>query len=194
MSMARLKGSKNKPKGEISEKTVNVDDDGNVKSFNTADFVRDIAEVVRQKASAAEYGGMAGQATKQCADRSGLHRKAIGLCAALAAMDPAKRTSLVTDLMVGLEAMGFLDEGDFFSTPRKSVEAAIAARSGASGDDERDLRPAFLRDKVGAVEDQVAENIERLQSGIKPLAAGEPPAPPAESSSAGDAPGSYSLN
>jgi len=95
-----------------------------VVQFDAVDFCRDIEEIARQKETAAEYTGNVGQATKQCAERSGLHKKVIGLTTWLHMQEPAKRTTVVTDLIKALNAKGYLDEGDFFDTPRKHMPGA----------------------------------------------------------------------
>lgn len=143
-------------------------------SFNKTDFIRDLDEVIRQKANASEYSGMAGQAVKQCAEKSGLHRKAIGLGAWLKTIDAAKRTAFVADLDKVIDALGYRQEPTLFGTP---AQQAAEAKKAAAQETAAPPPPPAEGDPA---EEQVKNNVRQLR-GIKKL-------------EGADAGGSYQVN
>lgn len=150
-------------------------DEGPDGSFNKTDFIRDLDEVIRQKANASEYSGMAGQAVKQCAEKSDLHRKAVGIGAWLKTIDAAKRTAFVADLDKVIDALGYRQEPTLFGTPAQ--QAAEAKKAAA---EETAAPPPPPPPEADPAAQQVKNNVRQLR-GIKKL-------------EGADAGGSYQVN
>ncbi len=144
-------------------------------AFSKTDFIRDLDEVIRQKANASGYSGMAGQAVKQCAEKSGFHRKAIGLGAWLKTIDAAKRTAFVADLDKVIDALGYRQEPTLFGTPAQ--QAAEAKKAAA---EETAAPPPPPPPEADPAAEQVKNNVRQLR-GIKKL-------------EGADAGGSYQVN
>lgn len=143
-------------------------DEVEVSSLNADDLKRHVAEIARQKELASEYAGNTGQATQQACDALGIHRKAIGFAVSLHRMEPAKRTALVSDLIKVLDGLGYLDEGTLFSSPRKEAAAAAEERQ-ATRESPMAKAPPPPPAEGDEVEQRVADNMHRLQTGIRPL-------------------------
>jgi hypothetical protein len=95
-------------------------------------FRRWITDIVRLKADAKERNGMAGQATNQAVEATGLDKRAVTLTATLQRMEPAKRTTIVEDILSAFDAMGWTEEETLFGTPK---EQAAAKKTAATNDE-----------------------------------------------------------
>lgn len=73
------------------------------------EFRRQITEADRQAKLASEYAGNCGQQVKQTAEKFSIDRKAINMVRTLARKPPAKRDSLVCDLLDAFYAAGFFN-------------------------------------------------------------------------------------
>lgn len=142
-------------------------DDVEASALDVTELKRRIAEIARQKELAAEYSGNTGSETQKACDALGIHRKAIGFGVSLHRMEPAKRTAIVSDLIKVLDGLGYLDEGTLFSSPRKEAAAAAEQRSAPAA--ESPMSKAPPPPPTDEDEEQVASNVHRLQTGIKPL-------------------------
>lgn len=121
--------------------------DGQPRVVNPQAFQSGIKDIVRHKGEAKDWNGKAGQRTEQLADQTGMSARAITQVARLHRMEPAKRTTELTDFITGCRLMGFLDEDSLFGTPteqakeevakvqEKPTEPAAKASPGATGTD-----------------------------------------------------------
>lgn len=113
-----------------------------VKVVDPDDLKRAVGEILRQKESAAEYVGLAGQATKQAIERLNLDRKALGVIVALKKADDEKRQATLRSIIQYADAMGFFDQMDAFGDlselmgeiAARKVETAKAGRKAATND------------------------------------------------------------
>ena len=97
-------------------------------------------------------------------------------------MDRAKQALVWGQMKAFMQIAGFDDTRDLFT----HEDGEASAGEGTDDDEERDLRPPFLRghggdDPPAPPSDPAADNAARLAKGIKPL-------------EGADAPGSYSVN
>lgn len=122
--MARPKGAKNKAKPTHATEAV--------KRPQAADVQQAVAAVNREKESAAEYTGLAGQATKTFCDRWNISKQAFGFVRKLAGMDAQKRQAVLIDTADLCKAMGYTDQSDFFV----NVAAAVDGLKGEAPTDE----------------------------------------------------------
>ena len=86
-----------------------------------------IKSIVAKKLRRRESNGEAGKATQMCADQTGYSLKVVTLLASMYRMEDAKRTSFVTDLLSGLNTLGFADEGTLF-TRRANKQRQLRSR------------------------------------------------------------------
>ncbi len=130
------------------------------KRLPSADEVKAaVAEVSRQKAHAAEYGGLAGQATKTFTERYGIHRKAFGFIAGLDKLDDQKRQSCLRDAMVLAERLGYFDQGDLLDDLGGKVAAAVDDAA-IGNDGERAARTeAELAEGIPAIDGTVSDRL-----------------------------------
>jgi len=112
-----------------------------------------IKSIVAKKAEAKESNGEAGKATQMCADQTGFAPKVVTLLAGLYRMEGAKRTVFVTDLLTGLNTLGFADEGTLFSSPRTQAKEAAEKKA--------DEKAPKTDAEIGA------ENGKKVAAGIK---------------------------
>ena len=75
--------------------------------IDVAEFRRVIEEANRQAKLQSEYAGNLGSVIKQFADNSGIDRRAITFVRGLSNKDPAKRDSLIIDILWSIHAMGY---------------------------------------------------------------------------------------
>ena len=101
--------------------------------FEPADVERHIAEINRQKESASEYQGLAGQATQAACEALGVEKKALTFVAGLAKKDAGKAQSILVDLMRLSHAAGLWDQLDMFSDAVPVLDAILdRVRSGGA--------------------------------------------------------------
>ena len=93
--------------------------------FNTDDVARHIGEINRQKESASEYQGLAGQATQAACEALGVEKKAMTFVAGLAKKDAGKAQSTLVDLLRLSHAAGLWDQLDMFSDAVPVFEAIL---------------------------------------------------------------------
>lgn len=158
--MARPKGSKNKSKPTHATEAV--------KRPSSEDVQNAVAEVARQRASVAEYTGLAGKATALFCDRWNINKHAFSFTRKLAAMDDQKRQSVLVDLADMCRAMDFTDQADWLVDVPGAVDSLkgggpdpddVAART------EADLAetPKFLKGKHA---DRVASEVDDAVGGL----------------------------
>lgn len=130
----------------------------------TADEVKAaVAEASRQKAHAAEYAGLAGQATKTFTDRYGIHRKAFGWAVSLEKMEDQKRQSCIRDFMIVCERLGYFNQADAFDDLGSKVRDTID--DAAIGNDaERAARTeAELGESIPEMDSTVSERLQEQE-------------------------------
>lgn len=90
------------------------------------DMKREIANVNRQKANAAEYAGHAGQAAKNAIERYGLDRTAFTFVTRLSRMEETKRDAAIRSTVVYASKAGMFDQLDAFSNFADVLEEIAA--------------------------------------------------------------------
>lgn len=130
------------------------------KRLPTVDEVKAaVGEASRQKAHAAEYAGLAGQATKTFTERHGIHRKAFGWAVSLEKMDDQKRQSCIRDFLVMADRLGYFAQSDMFDDLGSTIGDVIADAA-IGNDDERQARTeAELDEPIAAMDSTVTERL-----------------------------------
>ncbi|MCX5516205.1 hypothetical protein C3941_19645 [Kaistia algarum] len=130
------------------------------KRLPSADEVKKaVEEANRQKAHAAEYSGLAGQATKTFTERYGIHRKAFGWATSLEKMDDQKRQSCIRDFMVLADRLGFFSQTDMFHDLGDAV-ADVINDAAIGNDAERAARTEEeLEQPIAAMDTTVTERL-----------------------------------
>ncbi len=122
-----------------------------------------VEEANRQKAHAAEYSGLAGQATKTFTERYGIHRKAFGWATSLEKMDDQKGQSCIRDFLVLADRLGYFRQSDMFDDLGSTVGDVIRD-AGIGGDAERAARTEEeLRQPIDAMDSTVTERLAEQQ-------------------------------
>lgn len=130
------------------------------KRLPTADEVKKaVEEANRQKAHAAEYTGMAGQATKAFTERYGIHRKAFGFITGIAKLDDQKRQSVIRDAMILAERMGYFDQADAFDDLGATVREVIDDAAIGNEEERKARTEAELEEPIPAIDSTVTERL-----------------------------------
>lgn len=118
-----------------------------------------VEEAARQKATAAEYSGLTGQAVKTFTERYGVHRKAFGFVMSLHKMDDQKRQSCLRDAMIMADRPGYFSQRDIFDDLGSQVEEALDD-AGIGNDAERKAKTEEELDTpIEAMDTTVSERL-----------------------------------
>ena len=130
------------------------------KRLPTADEVKEaVEEANRQKAHAAEYNGLAGQATKTFTERYGINHKAFSFITGIAKLDDQKRQSCIRDAMILADRLGYFDQADAFDDLGETVRDVIEDAA-IGNDEERAARTeAELDESIPAMDSTVTERL-----------------------------------
>ena len=136
--------ARGRPKKDKPEKVI---------QFTRSEFVEAIKSNVRMKHEAADYSRRASEHKGLFTARTGFSPKAFQILAAMWKMDDSlKAQDLMEEITMGFELLGFNDQGNLFDRVRERAERDVKSdgpkKESAGGEDERDLRPGFLRDAV----------------------------------------------
>lgn len=141
-----------------------------------------ITDIVRQKSEAKEWNGKAAQATAQAVESTGLDKAAITLVASLERKEPAKRTTIVTDIMAAFSAMGWIEEDTLFGTPKQQAAETVSTKGGkgkkGSGATGADIQKALDQEAAAATTNVVPMNPAKPVDEFDAAAPPAPPAPP----------------
>lgn len=135
-----------------------------------------IKSIVAKKSEAKESNGEAGKATQMCADQTGYSPKVVTLLASMYRMEDAKRTSFVTDLLSGLNTLGFADEGTLFNSPREQAKATSKPKTDEEIGAENGAKVAAgIKQKA---DDKFEDDAESKKPSRRNRSFDTPPAPP----------------
>lgn len=112
------------------------------------DLKRAVAEITRQKKSAAEYTSNAGTVARGAIEKHGLEKTAFTIARKLSEMETAKRDAIVIASLDYFEKLGFLDGGLFNEGLIARLQSIIDRNHNTAGasrsDDERAVDGALL--------------------------------------------------
>lgn len=115
-------------RAKMSDPSPEPRQDDDLQAIDHGDFRRAVQEIIRQKANAAEYVGLAGQATKQAVENLGLNRKALAFAISLQKADEPKRNDMLRSVILYSDILGFFspDQGEMFDSIIGALEAIVA--------------------------------------------------------------------
>lgn len=112
--------------------------------MNAGDFRKAVEEAHRLKDQTASYSGFLGQHTKAFVEKTGYSRQAFAFMVKLERLgDDLKRQSLMDEIVMGFEMMGWNDQGNLFDRVKTRMDNQIEPDKDEA--DEEDVRPAFLK-------------------------------------------------
>jgi len=91
--------------------------------LNANEFRKAVAEASRLKEQAASYNGFHGQHVKNYVERAGFSRQAFAVISKMDRLgDDLKRQSLMDEIVMGFELMGWNDQGNLFDRVQTKIE------------------------------------------------------------------------
>lgn len=123
------------------------------------DVRRAVADVNRQKTSASEYSGLAGQATAQFCERWNIDKKAFGFVRRMAAMEDQKRQAMLVDFADLCRLMGFTDQESLFEDTGAALDSLKGGGEVPDPDEVRERTEAELAEAEPRVKQPFAETL-----------------------------------
>ena len=96
------------------------------KKIDADELKRIVTEIHRQKNSASEYAGRAGQVAKTAIDRHGLNRKAFSTIVSISKLDEPKRQDFLRSLLEYAHKMDMFASVDAFDDLKDTMAAIVA--------------------------------------------------------------------
>jgi hypothetical protein len=124
-------------------------------------------ESTRLRDQQSSYGGFLGNHVKNFTERTGYSRPAFAFIAKLHRLgDDMKRQQLIREVLMGVELMGWSDQGDLFDNIQSHIDEHAERDSGEEEDGEPDPAEAEAA--------QVEANVTALKRGIRTPAPRKP--------------------
>lgn len=110
--------------------------------FTAGEFKKSIEEAARLKDQASSYAGFHGEHVKRFTEKTGFSRQAYAFLLKLHRLnDPLKQQSMMDEVVMGFELLGFNDQGNLFDRVQDRMERDVSEEP----EEEEDLRPPFMR-------------------------------------------------
>lgn len=101
--------------------------------FSKNEFVQAVIDCVRLKKDAAEYSGRHGARVAQFTDKTGFSRQAFKILVGFQKLDDTlKAQSIMDEIVLGFDLLGFNDQGRLFDRAEKHKADKIAPDKGSS--------------------------------------------------------------
>lgn len=118
-----------------------------------SEFRAAINEASRLKEQSASYSGFHGRHVKTFVERTGFSRHAFAVISKMEKLgDDLKRQSLMDEIIMGFDLMGWNDQGNLFDRVTAKLENDVEKEDGEGDDeadaDDKDLRPPFLQNAM----------------------------------------------
>ncbi|MDZ5448908.1 hypothetical protein [Labrys sp. ZIDIC5] len=115
-----------------------------------SEFRAAINEASRLKEQSSSYSGFHGRHVKTFVERTGFSRHAFAVISKMEKLgDDLKRQSLMDEIIMGFDLMGWNDQGNLFDRVTAKLENDVEKEEGESEEDEDvDVRPSFLQNAM----------------------------------------------
>lgn len=115
-----------------------------------SEFRSAVNEASRLKEQASSYSGFHGRHVKTFVERTGFSQHAFAVISKMEKLgDDLKRQSLMDEIIMGFDLMGWNDQGTLFDRVTAKLENDVEKEEGESeDDDDKDLRPSFMQNAM----------------------------------------------
>ncbi|MFC2248776.1 hypothetical protein ACETRX_04045 [Labrys portucalensis] len=116
-----------------------------------SEFRAAVNEASRLKEQSASYSGFHGRHVKTFVERTGFSQHAFAVISKMEKLgDDLKRQSLMDEIIMGFDLMGWNDQGTLFDRVTAKLENDVEKEEGEGDDDadDKDLRPPFLQNAM----------------------------------------------
>ncbi|MGJ4855549.1 hypothetical protein ACN6KF_001495 [Labrys sp. La1] len=158
-----------------------------------SEFRAAINEASRLKEQSASYSGFHGRHVKTFVERTGFSRHAFAVISKMEKLgDDLKRQSLMDEIIMGFDLMGWNDQGTLFDRVTAKLENDVEKEEGDSEEDDADLRPPFMQNAMPLEEAKekfdAAHEVSEAKKAVAAKAAAKPKPADALSALAGEEP------